>query len=191
MPDFGTAPVIESLSQISASFIGASGRRTTTIGSDYATADVTLAEVQAWAEALGQISNAGLYRYQGIGVRREIAVANALIADELHGIERSLVLVFQKGDTLETARFNVPAPDASLFVGRFQMRALDDVDQGARLTAAVTAYSNIINVATPAAGTAWVLVNGFLDNAPKEVRQSFSENYFEPAAGTPSAGPGA
>lgn len=192
MPDFGSAPVIESIGDLRATFIGAAGSRTTTIGSEYLKANVTKAELENWGARVGQLSNAGLVRLKGLGIVQEIAQANAIIADELHGIDRSLVLVFQKSDTLRVGRFKLPAPDASLFVGRYQMKALSDAIQGARLTLAVNAYLSIMNVDTPPVGTAWQFVNGYLDNAPSALRAIYPDdnNYIEPPAGSPSDDPG-
>ncbi len=192
MPDFaGATPVVVQTKQFYAKFLAKDGTKTTTIGSEYLpAAGLTLAMLDNWASAIGGLSNAGLIEYGGLGIAKRIAIGSALIYDESYGISRSLVLVFQKEDTLKVARFNVPAPDSALFVGRYQMKPVDDATQGARISNALTRYLAILNQGL-AAGSQWLFSQGYLDNAPSEVKQltAVDSQIEEPPAGTPAEEP--
>lgn len=194
MPDFnGATPVIVQTKQFYAALYHKDGKRTTTIGSEYLpVSGLTVAMLDTWASAgVGGLSNAGLVEYGGLGVAKRIAIGSATVYDESYGISRALVLVFQKKDTLQVARFSIPAPDAALFVGRYSMLPVDDVEQGARISASLAAYLAILNAGL-AAPAQWQFSQGYLDNAPALVKQLtvVDSQIEEPAAGTPSEEPG-
>lgn len=193
MPDFaGATPVVIETKQFYAAFYHKDGKKTTTIGSEYLpAAGLTPVMLDTWASSIGGLSNAGLVEYGGLGIAKRIAIGSALVYDESYGISRSLVLVFQKKDTLKTARFNVPAPDAALFIGRYALLPVTDVEQGARISACLSAYLAILNQGL-IADEQWLFSQGYLDNAPAAVKQlTVSDNQLdEPPAGTPAEEPG-
>jgi hypothetical protein len=193
MPDFaGATPVIVETKQLYAAFYHKDGKKTTTIGSEYLPATgLTVAMLDTWASAIGGLSNAGLVEYGGLGIAKRIAIGSALVYDESYGISRALVLVFQKKDTLKTARFNIPAPDAGLFIGRYSLLPVTDAEQGARISNALAAYLAILNAGLDPAEE-WIYSQGYLDNAPAAVKQlTIADNQIdEPPAGTPSEEPG-
>jgi hypothetical protein len=192
MPDFAGATPITVLKQWYAVLHSKDSKRTTTIDPKYLPiAGLTTVMLDTWASAIGGLSNSGLTEYGGLGIAKKISIPSALVYDELYGNSRSLVLVFQKKDTLAVARFNVPAPDAGLFIGRYTLRPADDAEQGARITAAIAAYLTPMNTGL-AAALQWEYVHGYLDNAPAEVKELTiaDEQIEEPPAGTPSEEPG-
>jgi hypothetical protein len=194
MPDFaGATPVIIETKQFYAALYHKDGKRTTTIGSEYLpVTGLTVAMLDTWASAgVGGLSNAGLVEYGGLGVAKRIAIGSALVYDESYGISRALVLVFQKKDTLKTARFSIPAPDAALFIGRYSLLPTTDAEQGARISASLAAYLAILNAGLDPAEQ-WQFSQGYLDNAPAAVKQLtvVDSQLDEPPAGTPAEEPG-
>lgn len=191
MPSFpGGAVVVERVQPISLTYIWIDGtkanRRLTGIPSG-----ATEAQMDTLASASAGLSNAGLIKYQGIGIEKEIALSEVLLYDDAHSISDDLVVSFQKEDTLATFEWRIPAPDAALFNGGIVLKPGDDAVQGTRIVAMLNAVAAIKNVGL-SAGALWVYVSGYLSTAKSREKRQLPPvaNIQEPPAGSPSEGPG-
>jgi hypothetical protein len=190
MPSFpGGATIVEKRPDISLTYIWLDGTRATRHVPDIAAA-VSEAQMDTLASASAGLSNAGLIRYQGVGVSKEIALNSVLIYDEAHSISDDLVVTFQKEDTLDTWQYRIPAPDAALFVGGITLKPGNDAVQGTRIVAMLNAVSAVRNVGLTS-GEQWVFVSGYLSTAKAKERRAVPPvaNIEEPPAGTPSDDP--
>lgn len=112
MPDFQVTPY--GYSTVSATLVDASGMKAS-VGIDRLPDTVIASEMEAWATALSNISNAGLLSRQ-INNKAAVALSQALAYDEAWAtVGVKLVLEFQRED-LSLRTVEVPAPDASVFL---------------------------------------------------------------------------
>lgn len=135
------------------------------------------------------LSNAALIKYQGAGVKREIALANVALYDEAHGFGDELILTFQKEDTLDIKQWAIPAPDAALFNG-VTLKSPTDAVQGTRILATIDNFGDIYNQGL-SAGEEWLFVSGYLSTAKSKEKRRVppTATITEPPAGTPSDDP--
>lgn len=186
MPAFTVAP-LETVQNFSISFMGIEGKKVTR--SIRVGATFTEAMLDALEDALGGLSNAGVYRVQGAGVKKEVAYSNVLVYDEAHSLGVDLIFTFQNDANLETRQFFLPAPDAALFSNGVVLKPADDPVQGTRILAAITALGNAFN--TDGVAGDWLFVSGYLSTAKSEEKRYVpnAEGVAEPPAGTPADDP--
>lgn len=190
MPDFNSESPIIKATVWTARLVGIDGSvKSTTL--PYASTLASEAQLDSWANAIGQCSNSGLYSYQGAGVSKSIGKADASVFDEQHGNGVRLILNFERKLDNRVFSPGIPAPDAALFDGGVIAKIPDAGDtQGARIKTLVDAYLAAMNESVTV-NEQWVYVNGFSSEArPEERRVIPAGNITEPAAGSASEDPG-
>lgn len=191
MPSFPSgAAVRTTVSDISLTYLGIEGKQAIRRLTKMPASGVTVAMMDTLASASAGLSNAALLRYQGLGIKKEIAVNQVLVYDENHGMNEDLIVTFQKEDTLDTFDWRIPAPDAGLFYNGVILKSGDDAVQGARIVAMLNAVAAIVNVGL-ADGVEWSYVSGYLSSATSQEKRVVPPvaNIEEPPAGSPSDDP--
>jgi hypothetical protein len=186
MPAFTVTP-LETVQNFSISFIGIEGERKTR--SIKVGASFTETMLDNLENALGGISNAGVYRVQGAGVKKEVAIPTVLVYDEAHGINDDLIFTFQHDTTLETRQFFLPAPDAALFQNGVTLKPADDAVQGARILQAINALAAAFE--TDGVAGNWLYASGYLSTARASEKRTVPNagSVEEPPTGTPADDP--
>jgi hypothetical protein len=190
MPSFpGGAVIVEGRQPISLTYIWIDGTKATRQINDVPDG-VTEAMLDTLASSSAGLSNAGLIRYQGLGITKEIALNQVLIYDEAHGLSDDLIVTFQKEDTLDTWQWRIPAPDAALFNGGVTLKPGNDAVQGARIVAMLNGVAAVKNVGL-VAGEQWEFVSGYLSTSKARERRAVPPvaNVAEPPTGSPSDDP--
>jgi len=132
--------------KLSVGFVAANGLTySTNIPGMGGAVDLTVGENFEVADALGALSNMGVYRVSE-GKENEIKIANAVANDETHG-DPSMVLVMTfENDNLEKVSIDVPAPDATLFApDGVTLKDRTDATVGAIIGRAIDAIEVVLN----------------------------------------------
>jgi hypothetical protein len=181
MPGFGGATPIVTAQAFVAELVGYSGEtRSTGIGRP--PTSVTKAQYVALANAIGEVSNMGLFRWQGGGDSQQIPIRLATAYDELHDENRTLIVTFQDANSTDQHTARIPAPDAGLFVGGVR---LNDPSEDTRIQTLVSAFTTVLN----AGGANYGYASGYLDSATAAERRK-RPMAAEPASGTDAEFPG-
>lgn len=191
MPGFPVgATVVSTVQDWSFSFIWVDGSKPVRRLTNLVTG-VTTTQLDNMAAGIAALSNAGLLRYQGVGISKEIAINSVEISDEAHGIKQDLLLNFQKQNNLDTFQFRIPAPDAALFDGGIILKSLSDSEQGTRITTAINSILAPKNQGLTE-GSLWEFTSGFLSTANSRERRVIppNANITEPGVGEDDEGPG-
>lgn len=190
MPDFGAVTPVVTAQGVSWTMKGLEGEKARRSISEIGTG-VTDAEITAMAVAIGQVSNAGLWRYTGNGKTTEIPEASVTVYDDAHGMGTELILTFQRGTDLDVRQVRIVAPDAALFDNGVVLKAQSDAEQGTRITNLITTISTVMNKGATGADI-YGFQSGYLDKARGAEKRVLpvAANIQEPPAGTPSEGPG-
>ena len=144
----------------------------------------TTAQVTAFADALGNASNAALTSYAGSMETLDDVATRQAFDDGHSDVSTKLVLVFQNAER-KVRKFEVPAPDASLF-GSDGITA--DLSNGL-----VTDLRDKFKAIADSDGGPWVLVRGALvAKSRKSPRSHIVPRIAEPTTGQlPPPAPGA
>jgi len=78
--------------------------------------DLVVGEKMALADAIGAVSNMGVYRVTE-GKVNDIRIADAVANDEAHSDPSNVLSMTFENDNLEKIVIDIPAPDATLFAG--------------------------------------------------------------------------
>jgi hypothetical protein len=76
--------------------------------------DLVVGEKMAFADAVGAVSNMGVYRVTE-GKVNSIRIADAAALDEIHGNPANVLAMTYENNNLEKIVVDIPAPDATLF----------------------------------------------------------------------------
>jgi len=95
--------------------------------------DLTEAEVLSWAAAMGNASNAGVYRIDWVGTT-SIARAKAFTYDEAYSTVQTLAVFKFQNALNEVARVELPAPDASILTPDYMKVDVNQAEAAALIT---------------------------------------------------------
>lgn len=131
------------------SWVGWDGRKASSRLSGFAVA-TTEAQVIAVVNAMGTISNAGIWKQEYKSVSQAAIPAVTTFDEAVSDIDRGVNITYQNTVSLATKIFRLPAPHHDYLTpeGRFLKDRALDVDIDTLLTAIETAL-----------GTSWVFVN--------------------------------
>jgi hypothetical protein len=107
--------------------------------------DIAIGENFAVAEAIGELSNMGVYIVRE-GKESWLSIPNAEAVDEMHASPSTVLAMQFENNNGEKVTVDIPAPEATLFAADgFTLRDRTDATVGTLIGAAIDAIETVLN----------------------------------------------